>query len=170
MRSKLLEELFARCCARMGGPLEAARWMGLAEEEALELAAKLRVRAKVEGYEKELESRARPDAVRVLLRLAGQSGLDGIKLTLRGESLSQEELEKLDLAGVSSFKYAPGGGCEVKFFDPARAAELLLEKGGEKGAGAEGFYKALRESVSALALEDTEGEENQGAGDDHGNS
>ena len=157
------EELFARMCARLGGPLEAARWMGLEEEPALELAEKPRVRAKVEGEEKALEARARSESVRALLRLSRYSGLDGVKLALRGESLTQEELERLDLCGVSSFKYAPGGACEVKFFDPSRAAGLLLEMGEQKGAGAEGFYRALRESAALMC----ESEESREAGEDH---
>jgi len=151
MGGKLKEELFAQLCARTGEPLEAARLMGLSEEAALELAGKPRVRAKIKRHEKALETGARGDAVRALLRLATYSGLDGVKLAIRGESLTPEELQKLNLAGVSSFKYAPGGGCEVKFFDPYRAAGLLLEMSGEQKNGAEEFYKALRESAGQLA-------------------
>ena len=147
---KLGEELFARMCARLGGPLEAARFLGLDEESALELAGKPRVRANIEKQEKALEAGARGDAVRALLRLTNCSGLDGVKLALRGDRLSREELERLDLAGVSSFKYTPEGVCEVKFFDPARAAGLLLEMGEQGGVGAEGFYQALKESAELL--------------------
>ena len=150
MVSKLKEELFARLCARLGEPLEAARLVGLDEQEALKLALKSRVRAKIEQFEKELEARARGDAVRTLLRLATYSGRDGVRLALRGESLTPEELNKLDLTGVASFKYAPEGACEVKFFDPCRAAELLLEAGAEQKGGAEEFYKALKESAEAI--------------------
>ena len=150
MAGKFKEELFVRCCARLGDPLEAARLVGLSEEEALELTRKPRVRAKIEQLEKELEARARGDAVRTLLRLATYSGRDGIKLALRGERLTPQELEKLDLAGVASFKYTPEGACEVKFFDPYRAAGLLLEAGAEQKGGAEEFYRALRESAMAI--------------------
>jgi len=108
------------------------------------------VRAKIEEHEKALESRARSVAVRALLRLATYSGVDAVTLALRAESLTREELEKLDLAGVSSFKYTPQGSCEVKFFDPARAAGLLAQMGEESGGGAEGFYQALLESARTI--------------------
>ena len=150
MSSKLREELFARLCARLGEPLEAARLVGLNEEEALRLALKSRVRAKIEQLEKELEARARGDAVRTLQRLAAHNGLDGVKLALHAESLTPGELERLDLAGVASFKYTPQGVCEVKFFDPCRAAGLLLEADTEQKDGAEAFDKALRESAEAI--------------------
>ena len=150
MRSKFQEELFARLCVRLGEPLEAARLVGLSEEEALRLVRKPRVRAKIEQLEKEQEARARTDAVLVLLRLARYNGLDGVRLALRGDSMTPEELSKLDLTGVASFKYTPGGGCEVKLFDPYRAAGLLLEAGAEQKGGAEEFYRALRESAGAV--------------------
>ena len=150
MDSKRKEELFVRFCAQMGGPLEAARMLGVPGEEALALAAKPRVRTKIAQLEKALEEDARGDAVRTLLRLAKHNCIDGVKLAVRGENMSAQELEALDLAGVASFKYAPGGGCEVKFFDPYRATELLLEISAEQKNSAEDFCKALRDSAQAM--------------------
>ena len=150
MSRKLEEELFARLCARLGEPLEAARLVGLDEQTALDLAQKPRVRARIEQLEKELEAGARGDAVRTLLRLATYSGIDGVKLALRGDRIPPGELDKLDLAGVAFFKYTPEGACEVKFFDPYRAAGLLLDAGAEQKNGAEEFYRALRESAEAV--------------------
>ena len=164
--NKRQEESLAWFYAWMGGMPQAARRVGLEEEVALELLQKPRVCDKVEGHKKALESRARGDAVRALLRLATYSGLDAVTLAVRGESLTREDLERLDFAGVSSFKYAPGGGCEVKFFDPARAAELLLEMGEQKSAGPEGFYQALRESAALVG--ESGSEESRGAGEDDG--
>jgi len=120
----------------------------------------------VEGDEKALEADARETAVRALLRLATYSGLGGVKLALRGDRLSSDELERLDLAGVSSFKYTPEGVCEVKFFDPCRAVGLLLELDGQKDGGAEGFYQALRESAALVG--ESGSEESRGAGEDDG--
>ena len=162
---KLQEELFAWFCAHLGGPLEAARRVGMEQGAAVEAAQKTRVRDKVQGHEKALEARARSVAVRALLRLCTYSGQDGVKLAVRGGSLTREELDGLDLCGVSSFKYTPDGVCEVKFFDPARAAGLLLEMGQTQAGGAEGFYQALRESAALLRVgEAREAEEDHAAG------
>ena len=163
------EELFAVFCAHLGSPWEAARRVGfephLADAAACALIAKPHIRRKIKQHEKSLDESASGLALRQLLRLAGYSAQDGVKLAFSGEGLCPEEVEALDLFGVSSLKWS-SAGCEVKFFDRLRAIELLLALTGTKeDACPTEFYRVLRES--AAQLEQT-GEVAAEGGDDHG--
>ena len=149
------EELFARFCAHLGNPWEAARRAGfhpyLADAAACSLMAKPAVRRRIRQHEKALEKQAKSLALRGLMRMAGYCAQDGAKLARDGETLSSDEVGRLDLFGVSSLKWS-GSGCEVKFFDRMRALELLLalESGDASPAG---IYQALRASAARLDLE-----------------
>ena len=154
------EELFAVFCAHLGSPWEAARRAGfephLADWAACTLMNKPHISRKIRRQEKALEQSAKSLALRLLLRLAGYSAGDGVKLARAGEELCPGEVGALDLFGVSSLKYS-GAGCEVKFFDRLRAIELLLAMTGESDCLPADFYRALRESAAQTgqAAEDT---------------
>ena len=92
----------------------------------------------------------RKEAMTALVRLASYSGQDGVTLALRADELSAKDLQSLDLFGVAAVKYSAQGGCEVKFFDRAHAAKLLLDACEQGQGSASQFLGALRESAAAL--------------------
>jgi len=147
-------------CAHLASPWEAARRAGfephLADAAAHALVKKPHIRRKIMQHEKSLAENAGGLALRLLLRLAGYSAQDGVKLALSGEEACPEAIAALDLFGVSSLKCS-GTSCEVKFFDRLRAIELLLAltRTNDSACPTE-FYRALRESASQpqQALED----------------
>ena len=53
-------------------------------------------------------------------------------------------MEGMRLEGVSEFKRGAGGAIEVRFFDPLKAMELLLELEREDRAGQDGVGEFLR--------------------------
>ena len=154
------EELFAVFCTHLGSPWEAARRVGfephLADWAARDLMNMPHISRKIRRQEKALEQSTKSLALRLLLRLAGYSAGDGVKLALTGDEMWPEEVGELDLFGISSLKYS-SAGCEVKFFDRLRAIELLLAMTGESDCLPADFYRALRESAAQTgqAAEDT---------------
>jgi len=102
-----------------------------------------------------LEQEARALALRTLMRMASYSAEDGLKLATSKETLSPGEVGRLDLFGVSSFKWSGSGG-EVKFFDRMRALELMLSLDKGMDVSPDQFYQALRESAAGLEIPDEE--------------
>lgn len=83
----------------------------------------------------------REDVLRRLERLARQKVNDGVKLAF----LSQEDLEqidRMDLSGLTEFRRHGNGAVEVKFVDRVAALEKLYEFSGQSG---EGFQRFLEE-------------------------
>ena len=81
-----------------------------------------------------------------LRRLAFGSSADAVKL-LFADSLTDEQIEALDLFNVSDIKKPKGGGIEIKFFDRQKALETLSELSVGKADEAMTFYQALEKSV-----------------------
>ncbi|MCL2579917.1 MAG: hypothetical protein FWE32_07780 [Oscillospiraceae bacterium] len=148
------KELFARLCVWLGCPTEAAKRVGVpaqqAERAAAELMGKPMVKRKLTRYRKELKGQAGGMALGGLYRLATYSGLGGLRMAIRGGSLTQSELDDLDLFGVSAIKWGEKG-CEVKFFDrlPALAMLCELERHRDPAAPTD-FLGALRESAARI--------------------
>lgn len=88
-----------------------------------------------------------------LRRLAFGSAADAVKL-LFADSLTDEQIESLDLFNVSDIKKPKGGGLEIKFFDRQKALELLADLSSVKTDGALPFYKALEKSVGKAQEDD----------------
>ena len=88
-----------------------------------------------------------------LRRLAFGSSADAVKL-LFADSLTDEQIESLDLFNVSDIKKPKGGGIEIKFFDRLKALETLSDLSGVKTDGALPFYKALEKSVKNTQEDD----------------
>ena len=91
---------------------------------------------------------------RGLMRLAFGSVADALKLMLCEDSMSAEEIEKLDLFNVSDIKRPKGGGLEIKFFDRIKALERLEKLGSSEENTQSSFIKALSEGAKMLAEED----------------
>ena len=85
-------------------------------------------------------SKERERLRRQLRRLAFSRPNDGIRIAL-GEDA---DVEGMRLEGVSEFKRGAGGAIEVRFFDPLKAMELLLELEREDRAGQDGVGEFLR--------------------------
>ncbi len=88
------------------------------------------------------------------MRLAFGSVADAIKLMLCEESMSAEEIEKLDLFNVSDIKKPKGGGLEIKFFDRIKALEHLEKIGTGEESSESSFIKALSDGAKMLSGED----------------
>jgi len=70
------------------------------------------------------------------------------------DTLSPEEIEKLDLFNVSDIKRPKGGGLEIKFFDRLKALERLEKLGTGEENTQSSFVQALAEGAKLLTQED----------------
>ena len=89
-----------------------------------------------------------------LRRLAFGSVADALKLMLCEETMTAEEIEKLDLFNVSDIKRPKGGGLEIKFFDRLKALERLEKMGSGEENTQSSFVQALAEGARLLSQED----------------
>lgn len=120
----------------------AAEQCGLADGyELLELPT---VRTELENIRAEANDICRADAVRRLCAVAFGRPNDAIRLAL-GDGLTGGEIDALDLSAVAEFKRSSTGGVEMKFFDRAKALELLcgILGGAEDNGAAEEFFRAV---------------------------
>ena len=146
--------LFGWFLARFGNAVEAGRRVRLeSEEDMLRLLEDKGVCRAAGRYRAAAVKESRSAALLALARLANYSGQDAVKLLCRWGEVSGREIEQMDLFGVSAIKVGSGGAVEVKFFDRAEAARLLLgesESSGKVG----GLYRALQKSAAAITFED----------------
>ena len=121
----------------------AAARAGLSLHQAIELIGKEKVTAEVHRLWELEQERLQSLARLGLGRLAAVDNRDAVKLALHPEELGDEELERLDLYGVSSIMTLKGGGVEIGLYDRLRALEAL--GAGEKKVPdeARSFYSAL---------------------------
>lgn len=136
----------ARGCAARAG------FSVMPQRTAAKLLARDDVRAEISRLEKEKKSAA-SCVEKGLMRLAFGSVADAMKLMLCEETMSAEEIEKLDLFNVSDIKRPKGGGLEIKFFDRLKALERLEKLGGEEENTQSSFVQALAEGAKMLSEE-----------------
>ncbi len=137
----------ARGCAARAGFLIAPR------RSAARLLAKEEIRAEIAKLEKEKKANAAL-VEKGLRRLAFGSVTDALRLMLCEDTLSAEEIEKLDLFNVSDIKRPKGGGLEIKFFDRLKALERLEKLGAGEENTQSSFVQALAEGAKLLSQED----------------
>ena len=70
------------------------------------------------------------------------------------DTLTAQEIEKLDLFNVSEIKRPKGGGMEIKFFDRLKALEKLAQLTGGKENAESSFIRALSEGARLLSEEE----------------
>lgn len=121
------EELFCRLYASSFDSRASAAKSGYLpqpEKKGVELTGRKEIQQRVEEL---LNQRTQTDAqVREGLRRLALGGItDALRLIMCEETLSPEELEKLDLMNVAEIKRPKGGGLEIKFFDRIKAFEKL---------------------------------------------
>lgn len=133
------------CAARAGFSLTPQR-------SAAKLLARDEIKAEIErlGNERKTASAA----ARGLYRLAFGSVTDALRLMLCEETLSAEEIEKLDFFNVSEIKRPKGGGLEIKFFDRLKALEKLEKLGSGEENPQSSFIQALSEGARLISEED----------------
>lgn len=136
----------ARGCAARAG------FSVMPQRSAAKLLAREDIRAEIEKNEK--EKRTASSVERGLMRLAFGSVADALKLMLCEDSMSVDDIEKLDLFNVSDIKRPKGGGLEIKFFDRIKALERLEKLGSSEENTQSSFIKALSEGAKMLAEED----------------
>ncbi len=137
----------ARGCAARAG------FAVMPQRSAAKLLAREEIRAEISRLEKEKRSAACVE--RGLMRLAFGSVADAMKLMLCEETMSAEEIEKLDLFNVSDIKRPKGGGLEIKFFDRLKALERLEKlSGAQEENSPSSFVQALAEGAKMLSGED----------------
>lgn len=121
----------------------AAARAGLPLRQAIELIGREKIEAEVRRLWRLEQERLQNLARLGLGRLAAGDNRDALRLALRAEELSEQELGQMDLYGVSSIKTLKGGGVEIGLYDRLRALEAL-EAGQKKVPDeAQSFYGAL---------------------------
>ncbi len=137
----------ARGCAARAGFVVAPR------RSAARMLAREEIRNEIERLEK--EKKANTALVeKGLRRLAFGSVADALKLMLCEETMTAEEIEKLDLFNVSDIKRPKGGGLEIKFFDRLKALERLEKLGTGEENTQSSFVQALSEGAKLLSQEE----------------
>ena len=139
----------ARGCAARAGFVVAPR------RSAARLLAREEIRNEIARLEKEKKA-ASSEVEKGLRRLAFGSVTDALKLMLCEETMSAEEIEKLDLFNVSDIKRPKGGGLEIKFFDRLKALERLEKLGTTEENTQSSFVQALADGAKMLSREDEE--------------
>lgn len=124
------------------------------QRSAAKLLAREEIRAEIAKIEK--EKRNISSVERGLMRLAFGSVADAMKLMLCEETMTAQEIEKLDLFNVSDIKRPKGGGLEIKFFDRIKALERLEKLGGAEESSQSSFIKALSEGAKMLSGDDAD--------------
>lgn len=135
----------ARGCAARAG------YQVMPQRNAAKLLAREDIRSEISRLEK--EKRAVSSVERGLMRLAFGSVADAMKLMLCEETMSDDEIEKLDLFNVSDIKRPKGGGLEIKFFDRLKALERLEKIGSCEEDTQSSFVKALSDGAKMLSGE-----------------
>lgn len=135
------------CAARAGFAVAPKR-------SAARLLGREEIRTEIAKLEK--EKKAAGAAEKGLMRLAFGSVADAMKLMLCDETLSAEEIEKLDLFSVSEIKRPKGGGLEIKFFDRLKALERLEKISGGEENSQSSFIQALSEGARMLSQGDAD--------------
>lgn len=122
-------------------------------------AAKLLRRKDVIAFIKSTDEKAKKrnsDIEAGYYRLAFGCVADAVRL-LFDETITAEEIEKLDLFAVSEIKKQKGGGIEIKFFDRLKALEKLESLClSETGSGIKTFYSAIEKGAQALRENENE--------------
>lgn len=134
------------CAARAGYSVAPQR-------NATRLLSRADIQAELSRLEKEKKSRS-SCVESGLYRLAFGSVADALRLMLCEETISSQEIEKLDLFNVSDIKRPKGGGLEIKFFDRLKALERLEKLGNGEDNAQSSFIKALSDGASLLAQEE----------------
>lgn len=138
----------ARGCAARAG------FSVMPQRSAAKLLAREDIRAEISRLEK--EKRAVDSVERGLLCLAFGSVADAMKLMMCENSMTAEEIERLDLFNVSEIKRPKGGGLEIKFFDRIKALERLEKLGGGEENTQSSFIKALSDGAKMLSGDENE--------------
>lgn len=133
------------CAARAGFTLAPQR-------SAAKLLARSEIMAEIKRIEKERNTATAVE--RGLHRLAFGSVADALKLMLCEDTMSAEEIEKLDFFNVSEIKHPKGGGLEIKFFDRMKALEKLEKLGSVTENPQSSFIQALSEGAKLISQED----------------
>lgn len=133
------------CAARSGFSLTPQR-------SAAKLLARSEIRAEIARLENERKTASAVE--RGLHRLAFGSVADALRLMLCEETMSAEEIEKLDFFNVSEIKRPKGGGLEIKFFDRLKALEKLEKLGSADENPQSSFIQALSEGARLIDGED----------------
>lgn len=146
------ERLFCLYFSRTRNVRESAARAGfkvMPEIKGIRLMQKAQVRREIERLN--TESEVRKNARAGLERLAFGSVSDAVRLIYEKE-ISPEELEQLDLFGVSEIKRGVNGGVEMKFFNRLQALEKLsaLEDEPQRENETAPFYEALEKGARAL--------------------
>ncbi len=135
------------CAARAGFSVAPKR-------SAARLLGREEIRAEIAKLEK--EKKAVNAVEKGLMRLAFGSVADAMRLMLCEDSLTADEIEKLDLFNVSEIKRPKGGGLEIKFFDRLKALERLDKISGGEENSRSSFIQALSEGAKNLSQGDSD--------------
>lgn len=149
------EKLFCAYYARDGearGSAARAGYCVAPRRSAEKLLAREDIRTEISRLEK--AAAVAPSVEKGLKRLAFGSVADAMKLMLCEETLSPQDIEKLDLFNVSEIKRPKGGGLEIKLFDRLKALERLEKLGAGEDTVQSSFVQALSDGAKQLSQGD----------------
>ncbi len=89
-----------------------------------------------------------------LAKIAFGSCRDAVKLLLRSDTLTDRQLNRLDLFNVAAVKRSGNCISEIKLFDRIKAMDCLLRLSSAESGGADGFIEALVRSAGVFPGEE----------------
>lgn len=151
------EKLFCTYYSIGRNPREAAVKSGymFAEKTALRLLKRDEVKKEIARLDKQRKT-GDEDIASGYYRLAFGCVSDAVSL-LFCDSVTPDDIEKMDLFNVAEIKRKKSGDIEIKFFDRLKALQLLNEMFSQSGASSESSLMSAIEK-SALALRGGKGE------------
>lgn len=148
------EKLFCNCYIEFSNPQDAAISAGYAKEKAFEAGSNLLneplIRSFIKKQRRQHSALAHETAKSALQRLAFGRTNDIISLVISEEM--PDDVDNLDLFGVSELKKVKGGGVEVKLTSRLDAIRLLYELENQSNAKdkTDSFFTALKNTSSPL--------------------
>lgn len=123
--------MFCRHYCNYLNPKESAIKAGYPAHKAEKIAEKLLSKKEISSFIKNFENKIQKDKIFnifiiALKRMILYRSNDIIKLLIKSENMSKEEIENLDLFNICEIKKLKDGGFEFKFIDRIKAIETLL--------------------------------------------
>lgn len=151
------ERLFCTYYSIGRNPREAAVKSGymFAEKAALKLLKREEIRNEIARLDKQRKT-GDEDIASGYYRLAFGCVSDAVSL-LFSDSVTSEDIERMDLFNVAEIKRKKSGDIEIKFFDRLRALQLLSELFSESdNSQASSLFGAIEKGALALRREENE--------------
>ncbi|MCL2014146.1 MAG: terminase small subunit [Oscillospiraceae bacterium] len=151
------EKLFCYYYFKRGSARQAAVLAGYSESSAAVQGARMMQKQEITSYIKKLGETIPNAAKAGLERIAAGPNNDAIGLVLHGGEITPENLQTLDLVGISEIKRLKDGTFEIKFFDRIKAFSQLAEIYGteQDNKTSKDFFDVLNNSAKLIEGSET---------------